>query len=123
MSQRTRPDICFATHKCASFSTRDPKWTIKVGKQILRYLVGTKRVGLRYTTRKGLASVVDELTSNVDLVVYAAPYEVNSMIGSSDASFAPENNNTKSVGAFVVFYAGGVVFWKTFKQTIAAEST
>ncbi len=71
--------------------------------------MGTKRVGLRYTTQEGLSSVVDELNGTIDLVVYPAPYEVNSLVGSSDASFAPENHNTKSVGAFVILRRGGVL--------------
>ena len=48
LSGRTRPDIACAVSRMSSASTSRPNWALKVGKRILRYLLGTKNHGLRF---------------------------------------------------------------------------
>ena len=45
---RTRPDIAFVTSLMGRLATKNPRFTAKLGREVLEYLAGTKEVCLRY---------------------------------------------------------------------------
>ena len=45
---RTRPDIAFVTSLMGRLATKNPRFTAKLGREVLEYLAGTKEVSLRY---------------------------------------------------------------------------
>ena len=48
LSTKTRPDLSFTTHRAATMSTRDAERSAAIIKKLLRYLVGTVGLGLKY---------------------------------------------------------------------------
>ena len=46
LSTRTRPDITYAQSRISSMATKAPKTALMEGMRVLRYLQGTKNVGL-----------------------------------------------------------------------------
>ena len=50
-STRTRPDISFAVGKAASMVSKRPVEAVQRGQRIMRYLAGTRSVGLKYQFR------------------------------------------------------------------------
>jgi hypothetical protein len=96
----TRPDIAFAVNLLARHSA-DPTrrhWT--GAKCILRYLNGTKDLGLFFK-------------KNHD----------PSMIGYTDAGYLSDPHNGKSQTGFVFLHGGTAISWKSSKQTLTATST
>jgi hypothetical protein len=96
----TRPDITFAMNLLARHSA-DPTrrhWT--GAKSILRYLNGTKDLGLFFK-------------KNHD----------PSMIGYMDAGYLSDPHNKKSQIGFVFLHGGTTISWKSSKQTLTATST
>ncbi|XP_070025695.1 secreted RxLR effector protein 161-like [Nicotiana sylvestris] len=72
----------------------------KAGKRVLRYLQGTKDFKLTYK--------------------YSNSLEV---IGYSDSDLGGYKDTGKSTSGYIFLFAGGVVSWKSVKQTIVATST
>ena len=99
LSGRTRPDIAFAVSRMSSQSTTNPQWSLRVGKLILRYLLGTK-----YHV---LLVVKQDSNGKVTVDVYA------------DASFEPDCAQT-GIGVYVV---GVLVEWRSVKQAQVPRST
>jgi len=96
----TRPDIAFAVNLLARHSA-DPThrhWT--GAKCILRYLNGTKDLGLFFK-------------KNHD----------PSMIGYTDAGYLSDPHNEKSQTGFVFLHGGTAISWMFSKQTLTATST
>jgi KUP system potassium uptake protein len=73
-------------------------------KRILRYLVGTKTLGITYSNSQ-------DATENRNL-----------FHGYADAAYANTNNH-KSTTGYVFISAGGAITWKSKKQTIIALSS
>ena len=48
LSTRTRPDITYAQSRISSMMTNAPKTALMEGIRVLRYLKGTKHVGLQF---------------------------------------------------------------------------
>ena len=42
LATRSRPDISYAVSQLSSFCVIDPEWSLRLGKRILRYLIGTR---------------------------------------------------------------------------------
>ena len=53
LSTRTRPDICYAQSRISSMATKAPKAALLEGFRVLRYLQGTKEVGLHFKACDG----------------------------------------------------------------------
>ncbi|XP_070005038.1 secreted RxLR effector protein 161-like [Nicotiana sylvestris] len=96
----TRPDIAFVVNMLGRFSS-NPGWAHWVAaKKMTRYLQHTKDFMLLYKK-------VDDL----DLLVY------------SDSNFAGCQDTTKSISGYIFMLGGGVIFWKSEKQSITTTST
>jgi hypothetical protein len=93
LANSTRPDTAFAVNLLArpSATTTRRHWIIR--KQILRYLNGTKDLGLFF-----------QKTNDPNLVGY-------------------DPHNARSQTCFVFLHGGTTISWKSSKQTLVATST
>ena len=96
----TRPDIAFVVGLLGRYLSNPGSQHWKAAKKVLRYLQGTKDLMLTY-----------QRTSLLDVV------------GFCDADFAGCIDDKKSTTGYIFMMAGGVVSWKSVKQTLTASST
>ena len=108
LQQTTRPDISFAVHQCARFST-NPKRSHEVAvKRIGRYLLGTKDEGIIFNPSN---------TSYQDCYVdadFAGMYKVED---------SDDPISVKSRTGYVLMFAGSPLLWSTKLQSEIALST
>ena len=100
LANQTRPDIAFAVNLLARYSATPTKRHWTGAKQILRYLNGTKDLGLFFQR-------------NQDPTV----------IGYTDAGYLSDPYNGLSQTGFVFLYGGTAISWKSSKQTLVTTST
>lgn len=96
----TRPDIAFAVGMLGRYQSNPGLDHWKAGKRVLRYLQGTKDFKLTYKCSDSLE-----------------------VIGYSDSDLGGCKDTGKSTSGYIFLLAGGVVSWKSVKQTIVATST
>lgn len=95
-----RPDISFAV-QVLSRSLKDPKqchWV--AAKRVVRYLMGTQELALQYSSQAQ-----------------------NLPICYTDADWARDPSDRKSMSGYVFILAGAAVMWKVKRQTVVALST
>jgi hypothetical protein len=103
----TRPDITFAVNRLASYTANPSLQHFAAVKRILRYLAGTKDLGITYTKPS----------------INTANPNSNYLHGFADAAFANHDDH-KSTSGYVFLASGGAITWKSKKQaTIALSST
>lgn len=100
LSTCTRPDIMFSVAYLSRVLDKPSETTWKAGKRILRYLQATKDIGLVY--KKSDEKLIE---------------------GYSDADWAGDHRDRKSVNGAVVNLCGNPVAWISKKQTCVALST
>jgi hypothetical protein len=103
LSMTTRPDITFAVSSLSQFlnAPRTNHW--EAGIQVLKYLKGTKEIGLKLS--KG-------------------PNEQDSLIGYADANWTSCPKSRRSVSGNLLLLNGNVISWKSKKQpTLSLSST
>lgn len=99
----TRPDIVFVVCLLSKFMT-DPKSShMAAAKRVLRYVMGTKDLGVFYRRNAGG-------TEN-ELEVY------------TDNDYAGDVEDRRSTSGYVFLLSGGAVAWSSKKQPIATLST
>lgn len=96
----TRPDISFAVHVVSQFSNNPSTDHWKAVKRIFRYLKGTLNYKLEYSK---------DCSENV--------------MGFSDADWASNEEDRRSVSGYVFQMAGGAISWNCCKQTSVALSS
>lgn len=101
LANGTRPDIMAAVSILARHMANPGPLDWVAGKRVLRYLQGTKDVGIKYTD--------DPSTSEV--------------IGYSDADWASDLEDRRSTSGYVFLRAGGPISWQTRKQPTPALSS
>ncbi|CAE7947469.1 unnamed protein product [Symbiodinium sp. KB8] len=97
LSQRTRPDLAFATSMMASMCTKVPQQTIDIGIKSLGYLQRTMGYQLKVKW------------SEKPLVMFC------------DAAYAPQSS--RSHGGWLVTYGGVPIVWRSGKQQMITLST
>ena len=100
LSGRTRPDIAFAVSRMSAYATSAPQWALRLGKRIMRYLLGTRRHGLFFQAVRGDGN-------ELELHVFA------------DASFEAEYSQT----GVAVYLGECLIDWRSVKQAQVARST
>lgn len=95
-----RIDIAFAVNSLARFARKPKKCHWEAAKRVLRYLAGTKDLGLVYRTGGDMRPV-----------------------GYADSDWAGDKSDRKSISGFVFMLGGGPVDWQSKKQTVVAKST
>uniref|UniRef100_A0A0A9XQL0 Copia protein n=1 Tax=Lygus hesperus TaxID=30085 RepID=A0A0A9XQL0_LYGHE len=95
----TRPDISYSVLYLSRYLDKPTHDAWTAGKRILRYLCGTRHLGLPYN--KG-----------------SKPLE-----GKSDSDWGGDRLTRKSVSGFICFHAGNPIAWHSKKQNCVALST
>ena len=103
----TRPDIAYATSKLAQFVQAPLKRHMHAADRVLRYLSGTRTLGLTF----GHASRGSSSSPGVTIGAM------------SDADWASDKSDRKSVTGWVAFINGDPVSWQSKKQSAVALST
>ena len=109
LAQTTRPDIMYATHQVAKYSSDPRKTHGEAIEYLVRYLKRTRDLGLSFKPNpsKGFECYCDADFS-----------------GNWNKEFAPVDPSTaKSRSGWIVFYAGCPVCWASKLQTQVALST
>jgi transposase InsO family protein len=96
----TRPDIAFAVQHLSQFSSNPDNSHLTAAKRVLRYLNGTRNLGITYSD-----------TGDIKLTGY------------SDADWAADLTDRRSTSGFVFMLAGGPITWSSKKQPTVALST
>ena len=96
----TRPDIAFAVGRLAQFVETPTKSLWVAVKRVLRYISGTRSLGVLYRASKPLSPV-----------------------GYSDSDWGGCTINRKSTSGYVFMMAGAAVSWKSHKQSCVAQSS
>ena len=95
----TRPDLRFVTTQLAQLQTRPTKEFFSTARRVLRYIQGTRNVGIEF--KPG---------GTLQLEVYC------------DASWAP-GNDRKSISGALVLLDGAPIDWLSKRQTCVATSS
>lgn len=99
-SNKTRPDVCFAVNYESRFLENPSDKDVANVKRTMRYLKGSKEVGIRYSS-----------DCSDDIVAYC------------DASYGDDTETRKSTTGYVIVYGGGAVAWCSKKQPVIALSS
>merc|ERR1711989_15860 len=97
LSTRTRPDDVYAQPRISSMATMAPKRAFLEGMRVLRYLNGTKHIGLQFKVCK----------NSDEVIAY------------TDANFSMKRSQTGAVIKLGV----NIVAWRSMKQTESLVST
>ena len=100
LSTITRPDICYAVNYLSRYMDKYTKHHWVAAKRIFKYLKGTKNYGLRYSKN-----------NNKELECFV------------DADYAGCQEKRKSTTGYVILFAGGVIDWKSSKQSMVTLSS
>lgn len=101
----TRPDISFSVGKCSRYASNPTPTYDAALKRIVRYLKGSKRLGLKYGPGP------DPENSNGNLLGY------------TDASYGDCLDTRRSTSAYVFLLWNGPISWSSKRQTTVATST
>ena len=106
----THPDIAFASMWLGQFSAAPTRSHFLAAKHVLRYLAGTRTLALSYgVPHSSTPSTLKGFMHNM---------------GCSDADWASDASNRRSISGFCFFFQGSLVSWSAVKQrTIALSST
>lgn len=96
----TRPDLAQSVGLLARFMSNPSQEHMEAGKQVLRYLAGTKELGLSFKR--------------------SSP---NSIKGYCDADYAGDLDKRKSTSGYVFTRSGGAISWSSKLQSTVAQST
>jgi hypothetical protein len=104
VANSTRPDISYAVNKLAAYTANPGLKHHGAIKRILRYLAGTKTLGITYRKSQDVTGID------------------NLFHGYADAAYA-NADDFKSTTGYVFLAAGGAITWKSKKQTVIALSS
>lgn len=110
----TRPDIAHAVHYLASNMQSPTRRHMLAAERVLRYLAGTKEVGLVFGSRNG-EQVGDSRGRKSQVQVDVCAF--------ADADWANNKGDRKSVSGWVAKLNGDPVSWSSKKQRVVALST
>jgi Reverse transcriptase (RNA-dependent DNA polymerase) len=104
IANSTRPDITYAVNRLAAYTTNLGLEHHRAIKQILRYLIGTKTLGITYMKSQ-------DVTDNNNLFHRFA-----------DAAFV-NAEDLASITGYIFLAAGGAITWRSKKQTVITLSS
>ncbi|KAJ2985252.1 hypothetical protein NUW54_g10210 [Trametes sanguinea] len=101
----TRPDISHAVQQLSQYSSNPSTTHLTAAKRVLRYLKGSRNLGITYhRPPEGPA----------------APLEP---VGYSDADWGNDLDDRRSIAGQIFFLAGGPISWSSRKQRTVAKSS
>jgi len=104
LSSFTRPDISYSVNQCAKFMANPGPSHVIAAKRILRYLAGTRHLGLTYRRS-------------------SSPGEANRLIAYADSDHAGDPDSRRSVTGYLLLLNGGAVSWQSVRQQVVALSS
>jgi hypothetical protein len=109
----TRPDIAHAVFYLASHMVAPTKQHMAAADRVMRYLSGTRNLGLSFGTRNGgvLGDSRGQTRTQVDVCAYA------------DADWANGKGDRRSITGWVAKVNGDPISWSSKKQRTVALST
>lgn len=110
----TRPDIAHAVHYLASHMQAPTQRHMQAAERVLRYLAGTKEVGLVFGSRNG-PTVGDSRGRRAQVQVDVCAF--------ADADWANDRGDRRSVSGWVAKLNGDPISWSSKKQRVVALST
>ena len=110
----SRPDVAHACHYLASHMQAPTQRHMQAAERLLRYLAGTKDVGLIFGSRNGDA-VGDSRGHATQVQVEVCAF--------ADADWANNKGDRKSISGWVAKVNGDPVSWSSKKQRVVALST
>jgi hypothetical protein len=112
LSIAVRPDICFAVKELCRFMVRPGTAMVKAAKRVLRYVISTPKLGLKYHgTHRSILSGLWSCTDN------------NPIVSFSDADFAGERDTRKStMGMILLFNGTSISWWSRTIKTVACST-
>ena len=99
---RSRPDLCFAISLMTRLLHKRPSYVNELGRHVLKYLAGTKSMGLKFGSG---------MSGSEDLLV------------KTDTSFAPPLEGYRSVQGTAIFHGDHLLQWSSGKQSFVTLST
>jgi hypothetical protein len=126
LSLSTRPDIATITNMLAKYSNNASKGHIEQAKRVIKYLKGTKSMGISFTSydRHDLSSFVK------------FPIDSSTITCLTDANWGPQDQSkphptqneeidlfkSRSISGYLI-WLGGPLHWVSKRQTITARSS
>lgn len=110
----TRLDIAHAAHKLASHMQAPTRRDMQAAERVLRYLAGTREVGLVFGSRNGDTALESR--------GHAAPLQVD-VCAYADADWANNKGDRRSITGWVGKLNGDAISWASKKQRTVALST
>jgi hypothetical protein len=110
----TRPDIAHAVHYLASNMQAPQRRHMLAAERVLRYLAGTRDVGLVFGAHNGDA-VGDSRGHGTQMQAEVCAF--------ADADWANNKGDRKSVSGWVAKLNGDLISWSSKKQRVVALST
>ena len=101
LTNTTRPDIAFAAGYLSRFMAEPGSAHWKAAKHVLRYLNGTRKLGIVYREKKGS--------------------ETTSLRGYADSELVGDVDKRKSTRGQCFLFGGEVISWRNKKQNVIAQ--
>jgi deoxyuridine 5'-triphosphate nucleotidohydrolase len=124
LAMSTRPDIATITNILAKYTTKCTKAHINQVKRVIRYLKGTKTLGIQFSSKQ-----MNKIESHVKFPIQDITSMCDANWGPQDQS-KPSPNDTREVELFksrslsgFLIYLNGPLHWVSKRQTITARST
>jgi hypothetical protein len=99
----TRPDIAHAVSTLGTFLQKPQECHVEAAKTVLRYLNGTRALGLTFSGEEGI--------------------ELEQLRAFTDADWASDPSTRRSITGYVVKLGGAAVSWASRKQPTVATSS
>lgn len=110
LATTTRPDIAFAAMSLGQYNSKPNLQLFKAAKGVLRYLAGTRTYAIAYPASRAR---IDGDPS----------YRRAPTCGMSDADWASDESERKSVSGYCFFYEDCLVAWSAVRQRAVALSS
>lgn len=100
LARSTRPDLAFVASHLATFCSTYQREHWDACLDVMRYIKGTLDTSITFTK-----------------------HSPDQPVGYSDANYAGDSGDRKSISGYAFMYAGGMISWKSKKQPIVAHSS
>ena len=97
----TRPDIAYAVNKCSRYASNPSSTHFGAAKRILRYLAGTRDLGIKY----------------------APDLNSGKLVGYTNSSYGDCLDTRRSTSGYIFMLHNGPISWTSKRQSIVATST
>ena len=101
LAMMTRPDIAYSVNKCSRYATNPAPNHDNAAKRIVRYLAGTRDLGL----------------------TYAPNSDSGELVGYSDSSYGDCLDTRKSTSGYIFMLHNGPISWTTKRQSVVTTSS